>query len=78
MEDTQRLIVDFFWSAQHWLQAAALYFPVEEGGQGLIDIPSRIKAFRLKAAQRLLYDCGARWLGTANLILGKAGHIGYS
>ena len=29
---------DFFLSGQHWIRAAALYLPVKEGGQGLIDM----------------------------------------
>ncbi len=26
IQEIQRLIVDFFWSGQHWLRAAALIF----------------------------------------------------
>ncbi|KAL6464153.1 hypothetical protein MHYP_G00264700 [Metynnis hypsauchen] len=39
--------------SQHWLKVAVLYLPTHEGGQGLIDLESRVAAFRLKAAQRL-------------------------
>ena len=77
MEEIQRLIIDFFWAGHHWIRAAALYLPVEEGGQGLMDISSRIWAFRLEVGQRILYDCEARWLSTARLILRKAGRLGY-
>ena len=76
-EEIQRLLVNFFWSGQHWIRAAALYLPVEEGGQGLVDIKSRVLAFRLAAAQRLLYQCGARWLDTAELLLRRVGRLGY-
>lgn len=51
----QKQLVDFFWSGQHWLRAAVLYLPTQEGGQGLVDIGSRVKAFRLQTIQRLLY-----------------------
>ncbi|XP_042577048.1 mucolipin-1b [Cyprinus carpio] len=51
----QQQLVDFFWSGQHWLKAPVLYLPIREGGQGLVDINSRIKAFRLQTVQRLLY-----------------------
>ena len=56
MEQLQRLLVDFFWSGHHWVRASVLYLPVAEGGHGLTDIISRTAAFRLQAAQRLLYD----------------------
>ncbi|KAL6457542.1 hypothetical protein MHYP_G00345050 [Metynnis hypsauchen] len=37
----QKKVVYFFWSAQHWTRAAVVFLPVEEGGQGLVDIQSR-------------------------------------
>lgn len=52
-QETQRTIVDFFWSRQHWLRSAILYLPVQQGGQGPGDIASRVTAFRLQTAQRL-------------------------
>ncbi|KAJ3590668.1 hypothetical protein NHX12_008617, partial [Muraenolepis orangiensis] len=55
MKQLQRLLVDFFWSGHHWVPASVLYLPVAEGGQGLVDITARTAAFRLQAAQRLLY-----------------------
>ncbi|KAF7665106.1 hypothetical protein LDENG_00155080, partial [Lucifuga dentata] len=53
--EIQRKLVDFFWSGHHWLRAAVLYLPMQEGGQSLVDLESRMAAFRLQAAQRLLY-----------------------
>ena len=47
-----------------------------KGATDLSDIPSRIKAFRLQAAQRLLYKSGLSWHDTARLLLRKAGHQG--
>ncbi|KAL7840946.1 hypothetical protein AOLI_G00262690 [Acnodon oligacanthus] len=38
----QRKVVDFFWSGQHWTRAAVIFLPVEEGGQGLVEIRSRV------------------------------------
>lgn len=46
-----------------------LYLPVADGGQGLIDIRSRIAAFRLQSAQRLLYKKGIPWTETAAMLL---------
>ncbi|TWW53858.1 Transposon TX1 uncharacterized 149 kDa protein ORF 2 [Takifugu flavidus] len=77
IERVQKLIVDFFWSGQHWLRSAVLYLPVREGGQGLVDIASRVTAFRLQAAQRLLYSLGVPWTDMACLLLRKAGRLGY-
>ena len=58
IQQLQRTLFNLFWSGQHWINAAALYLPLHEGGQGLLDISSRIMAFRLQAAQRLLYSEG--------------------
>ena len=77
IEGIQRAVVDFFWSGLHWLRAAVLYLPVQEGGQGLVDIASRIKAFRLQTAQRLLYSFGLPWTDTACVLLRRAGRLGY-
>lgn len=48
-----------------------------EGGQGLIDIRSRIKAFRLQTAQRLLYGKEVSWRGVAHGLLRRAGKMDY-
>lgn len=50
-EGTQRKAVQFFWSKQHWTQAAVLYLLIEERGKGLVDIKNWIQAFRLQAAK---------------------------
>lgn len=78
VDDIQKQLIDFFWTEQHWIQAAALYLPVEEGGQGLVDIRSKIMSFRLQTAQRLLYQCGLRWQETAEQLLRRVSHLGYS
>nr|XP_046223606.1 deleted in malignant brain tumors 1 protein-like [Oncorhynchus gorbuscha] len=76
IQELQRTLVNFFWSGQHWIKAAALYLPLHEGGQGLVDISSRITAFRLQAAQRLLYrDCSS-WAETAYTLMRRAGCLG--
>lgn len=77
VEDVQRIMVDFFWSGHHWLRAAGLYLPLAEGGQGLMDIKSRVIAYRLQTAQRLLYTHGLSWMDTARLLLRRAGRLGY-
>ncbi|XP_075968244.1 adhesion G-protein coupled receptor G6 [Anarhichas minor] len=77
IKDIQRTVVDFFWSGLHWLRSAVLYLPVQEGGQGLVDIASRITAFRLQTAQRLLYSFGLPWTDTACVLLRRARRLGY-
>uniref|UniRef100_A0A3B1KAN1 Reverse transcriptase domain-containing protein n=1 Tax=Astyanax mexicanus TaxID=7994 RepID=A0A3B1KAN1_ASTMX len=76
LAEIQRRLVDFFWSGQHWLKAAVLFLPTHEGGQGLVDLESRVTAFRLKAAQRLLYIPGLSWREIAYKLLQKAGNMG--
>ncbi|KAI4899126.1 hypothetical protein NFI96_025912 [Prochilodus magdalenae] len=76
LADVQRKLVEFFWSGQHWLKAAVLYLPTHEGGQGLMDLESRVAAFRLKAVQRLLYHPDLPWRETAHVLLWKAGNKG--
>ncbi|KAI4890366.1 hypothetical protein NFI96_008163, partial [Prochilodus magdalenae] len=73
LADVQRKLVDFFWSGQHWLKAS---LPMHEGGQGLIDLESRVAALRLKAVQRQLYRLDLPWRATAHALLRKAGNMG--
>ena len=77
MEQLQRLLVDFFWSGHHWVRASVLYLPVAEGDHGLTDIISRTAAFRLQAAQRLLYGSPRCWSAVARLLLWRAGGLAY-
>ena len=53
--------------------ATITYLPLQEGGQGLVDIASRVTAFRLQTAQRLLYSFGLPWTDTACLLLRRRG-----
>lgn len=76
LEDLQKKVVDFFWSGYHWLRAQILYLPVSEGGQGLVDLESRVTAFRLQAAQKLLYNKESCWGTVACTILRRAGGLG--
>uniref|UniRef100_A0A1A8AE93 Reverse transcriptase zinc-binding domain-containing protein n=1 Tax=Nothobranchius furzeri TaxID=105023 RepID=A0A1A8AE93_NOTFU len=76
LESVQKLLVKFFWSGHHWIRASALYLPVSEGGQGLIDVVSRTAAFRLQTAQKLFYGDGLCWLPLAHLLLQKVGGLG--
>lgn len=76
IKDIQRRLVDFFWTGQHWLKPAVLYLPLHEGGQGLIDIGCRIAAFRLQAAQRLLYGDDVSWADVACGLLRRGGWLG--
>lgn len=51
----QKAFVDFFWYGHHWLPSGVLSLPVNEGGQGLIHLASKVNAMRLQTAQKLLY-----------------------
>ena len=77
IEDIQRAILDFFWSRKHWIRSSALYLPVAEGGQGLISIQSKIVPFRLRTAQKRIYDCIPSWCDTARWLLRRAGWLKY-
>ncbi len=60
LQRLQKTFVDFFWDGYHWLPPAVLYLPVNEGGQGLIDLAAKVKAMRLKTVQNLLYPMDFR------------------
>lgn len=77
IQNVQRSLVIFFWLGQHWIHSAALYLPVQEGGQGLVDVKSRIMTFCLQTAQRLLYKTNSAWMDTAKALLRKAGGMGF-
>ncbi len=66
----QRIVVNFFWDGQHWTRAVVLYLPVHEGGQGLVDVRNRIRAFRIQAAQIFTYDKDVLWEKTARRVGG--------
>ncbi|KAK3509821.1 hypothetical protein QTP70_012405 [Hemibagrus guttatus] len=76
VQEVQRQLVSFFWSGQHWVRAAVLHLPVQEGGQRSVDIRSRITTFRLQAAQKLLYHSSMSWKDRATVLLRKAGEMG--
>lgn len=69
-------MVNFFWSGHHWQRPPVLSLPTQEGGQELVDIRARIKAFRLQAAQRLLYGEEVSRARVACALLRKAGNMG--
>jgi len=71
----QKLFVNFFWSGQHWLRESVLYLQVHEGGQGLMDIKSKVAAFRLQTAQRLLYHQSQSWITVACALLNRVGWL---
>ncbi|KAK3516108.1 hypothetical protein QTP70_005386 [Hemibagrus guttatus] len=69
IKEVQKRIVNFFWAGQHWTRASVLYLPLQEGGQGLIDLSCRVRTFRLQPAQRLLYGEEIAWADTAYALL---------
>ena len=75
--EIQKRLVDFFWGGYHWIRSAVLFLPVSEGGQGLIDLRSRITVFWLQTAQRLLYRTQQPWTETASLLLCRVKNLAY-
>lgn len=53
LSQLQRIFVDF-WDRLHWIPQSVLFLPKDEGGQGLVHLPSRMATFRLQFIQRFL------------------------
>lgn len=77
VKEIQRRLVQFFWGGFHWTRSAVLFLPVAEGGQGLIDICSRLTAFRLQTVQRFLYQKQQLWTETASVLLRRVKNLAY-
>ncbi|MGL5102459.1 MAG: reverse transcriptase domain-containing protein, partial [Plesiomonas sp.] len=77
VREIQKRLVDFFWGGYHWTRAAVLFLPLFEGGQGLVDLQSRISTFRLQTIQRFLYGELQMWTGTAAVLLRRVNNLGY-
>lgn len=50
----QALLVAFFWDKLHWVPQIVLYLFVNERGQGLVHLISRLASFHLQCIKRLL------------------------
>jgi hypothetical protein len=50
----QRILVDFIWQGKHWVSLSELILPVNQGGQGVVHLVSRLRDFRLRFAHRFL------------------------
>lgn len=50
----QTILVNFFWEGLHWVPQSVLFLPKEDGGQGLVHLPSRHATFCLQFIQRFL------------------------
>lgn len=73
----QAIFVNFFWNKLHWVPQSVLFLPKEEGGQGLIHLPSRLATFRLQFIQRFLTGPASLvWRSIARIILQRADYIG--
>ena len=77
LKEVQRQLSDFFWGGHHWLRPNVVCQPLAEGGQGMVDIKSRIMAFRLCSVQRLMSDEQLPSHLLAAQILRQAGGLGY-
>ncbi len=73
----QRRFVILFWSGQHWLPGSVFYLPLQEGGQALVDVRSRINTFRLQTAQRILYEEDQGWICVARALSRTVSGFGY-
>ncbi len=73
----QKAFVDFFWGGHYWLPPGVLCLPVNEGGQGLIHLTSKVKAMRLQTAQKLLYFSDSTpWISFGLAILQRKSKMG--
>jgi len=78
LQQLQKCFVSFFWDGKHWLRPGVLSLPLTDGGQGLVDIKSRLMAFRLSVALRMLYTRPSPpWVNVARHLLQQAGRLGY-
>uniref|UniRef100_UPI00358FDD88 kazrin-like n=1 Tax=Myxine glutinosa TaxID=7769 RepID=UPI00358FDD88 len=59
----------------HRLRADILSVPLDKGGQGLVDITSKILAFRLTTLRQLLYKEVLSWRPLASCLLQQAGKL---
>lgn len=75
IKEIQRVLVNFFWNGQHWLRESVLYLQLSEGGQGLMDIKSKVAAFRLQIVKRLLYNQPQNWTEIACALLRRVGRM---
>ena len=59
----QKKLVDFFWgNRKHWISAAVLSLPLEEGGQSLVCVRTQVAALRLRTLRRYMYvENPPRW-----------------
>lgn len=60
--EIQGMMVNSFWDNLHWVQQGVLFLPKEEGGHGLVQLKSRLAAFRLQFLQRFLYGSVEQWM----------------
>lgn len=75
IREIQKVFIDFFWNGNHWLKETILYLQLNEGGQGLMDIKSKVAAFRLQTAQKLLYQKSLNWTAIACTLLNRVGRM---
>ena len=47
LSELKKTFLNFFWQGNHWVRGDLLTLPLEEGGQGLIDLQARLFDFRL-------------------------------
>ncbi len=71
------LVINILSASKHWIRAAQLYLPPCEGGQGLIDIKSRIQAFGCFQPKKLLCRKDLVWTRTAGAILRSTEGLNY-
>ncbi len=76
LKKLQSIFINFFWDGKHWLRPGVISLPIAEGGQGLMDVTSKVMAFRLLALRRLLYS-DVPWKAFAHCLLRQAGRLGF-
>lgn len=54
LHQAQKIILDFIWDGIHWINGPTLYQERRFGGVGLVDFSTKVRAFRIAAAYKLL------------------------
>lgn len=66
--EIQSILVNFLGDNLHWVPQGVLHLPKAEGGHSLIQLKSRIAAFRLQFLQRLWVWVFSEWMASCYML----------
>ena len=73
----QKVIIDFIWQRRHWVKSDRIYLYKSYGGLGLVNILSRLHAFRLRFIHEYLYYDSHSSFRIANIFFRRIYNFGY-